>query len=110
MQFHQQMLLLSMLLVLISGCSSAVHRHAQAAYQIDKSIDCSMAQSHIDMLKKERASTVEKIANGVATILPSAAIVSLFTGEFSSRKAIATGEFDQMLYMKIASIESQCMG
>lgn len=62
------------------------------------------------MLRKEKASTSEKIANGVASILPTSVVYNLIAGEFSSRKAIAiaSGEFDEMLYMKIMDIEITC--
>ncbi|TRY29898.1 hypothetical protein [Aliiglaciecola sp. M165] len=94
--------------VMLSGCASAVDRHHMVQAQLDRQINCANAHSDIKMLKAEKASTSEKIANGIASILPTSIIFNLIAGEFSSRKAIASGEFDQMLYMKIDDIEKHC--
>lgn len=94
--------------LVLSGCASAVNRHHVAQAQLDRQINCTNAHNDIEMLKAEKASTSEKIANGIASILPTSIIFNLIAGEFSSRKAIATGEFDQMLYMKIDDIEKHC--
>ncbi|WP_395338256.1 hypothetical protein PN836_011070 [Ningiella sp. W23] len=97
------------IIMLLGACSSAIDRHEQANLVLNQNVDCSMAESHIEMLKKERTSTSEKIANNVATILPTTAILNLLSGEYGSRRAIASGDFDQMLYMKIDSINKECM-
>ena len=102
------MLLLVAFSFFLSGCVSAVKRHHQVSFHLSNPIDCTTAESDIMTLKDARASSAEKIANGIATILPTAAILNIFAGEWSSRKAIAFGEFDKMLVMKISSIEMQC--
>lgn len=92
----------------LGGCASAVKRHEIANAQLNQGINCSTAAQDIAALRMEKTSTSEKLANGIASVLPTSVIFNLIIGEFSSRKAIATGEFDQMLYMKIDSIEKQC--
>lgn len=104
----QNRILVFTLVVLISGCASAVKRHEVAEVQINQQINCTTAKEDIASLKMEKSSTAEKLANGIASILPTSIIFNLLTGEFTSRKAIATGEFDQMLYMKIDDIEQKC--
>lgn len=93
---------------MLISCSSAVDRHSVVQTQLDQEINCETAMKDIVMLKEEKASTQEKLANGVATVLPTSVVFNLLTGEFSKRRAIATGEFDQMLYMKIDMIELEC--
>ena len=100
--------LLLLFLSLLMGCSSAVDRHSIVQTQIDQEVNCETAMKDIVMLKEEKASTQEKLANGIATVLPTSAVFNILTGEFSKRRAIATGEFDQMLYMKIDMIELEC--
>lgn len=103
-------LVLSVSLLTLSGCASAVKRHEQLSTHMNYQIDCSMADSYIAELEQEKASMFEKIANGVATVLPTSAIFNLLAGEFGSRRNIASGKFDQQLVMKIDEIESTCDG
>ncbi|MFT6270019.1 MAG: hypothetical protein ACJAVV_002847 [Alphaproteobacteria bacterium] len=100
--------LLLMSIFLFFGCTSAVDRHSTVRIQLDQKVNCKSAVKDIAMLKEEKASTQEKLANGIATVLPTSVVFNLLTGEFTKRRSIATGEFDQMLYMKIDMIESEC--
>ena len=92
----------------LAGCASAVKRHEVANIQLNQGVNCTTAKQDIAALRMEKTTASEKLANGIASVLPTSVIFNLIIGEFSSRKAIATGEFDQMLYMKIAAIEKQC--
>lgn len=103
-----KLFLLIILFGLVSGCASAVKRHELVNSQLNQGINCATARQDIESLRMEKTTTAEKLANGIASVLPTSVIFNLLTGEFSSRKAIATGEFDEMLYMKIDSIEKQC--
>lgn len=103
-----KLLLIPIVLITLGGCASAVKRHEVVSVQLNQGINCSTAKQDIAALKLEKTTATEKLANGIASVLPTSVIFNLIVGEFSSRKAIATGEFDQMLYMKIDAIEKQC--
>lgn len=104
----QNHLLVFTLVVFISGCAPAVKRHEIAEVQLNQQINCTTEKEDIESLKQEKSSTAEKLVNGIASILPTSIIFNLLAGEFTSRKATATGEFDQTLYMKIDDIEQKC--
>lgn len=92
----------------LGGCASAQHRHAEIAYHLKNPVNCDHAAMDIMTLEDAKASAAEKVANGIATILPTSALLNLMVGEWSSRKAIAFGQFDRKITKKISEIEMSC--
>jgi hypothetical protein len=94
--------------LLLGGCASAQHRHAEIAYHLENPVNCDHAAMDIMTLEDAKASAAEKVANGIATILPTSALLNLMVGEWGSRKAIAFGQFDRKITKKISEIEMSC--
>lgn len=97
-----------LLALLLGGCASAQHRHAEIAYHLENPVNCEHAAMDIMVLEEAKTSAAEKVANGIATILPTSALLNLMVGEWSSRKAIAFGQFDSKITKKISEIEMSC--
>ena len=95
-------------ITVLTGCVSANHKFEAVDNKINEPVECKNAQIDIMYLKEARSSTQEKLANGVATILPTSAIFNLLSGQYKSRKAIATGELNQVLYDRIMFINEHC--
>lgn len=103
-----RLLLLLFSIVVLGGCASANGRYETLNAEIAKPINCQHAKMQIDLLEEAKVSKREKIANGIASILPTSIILNLITGEYSSRAKIASGKFDNTLYMKINAIHKEC--
>lgn len=93
---------------LTSGCASAVGRHQSTMMYLDGDIDCHNAQHHVSQLQKSKSTPREKLANSVASILPTSIVFNLLAGEYSSRYAIASGKFDKEIDNRIMEIEDAC--
>ncbi|MCH9670376.1 MAG: hypothetical protein K0U93_02905 [Gammaproteobacteria bacterium] len=100
--------ILAICCVVCVGCTSAVERQRRVQMDLDRPINCERADADIAMLNKEKVGTLEQIANGAGTILPTSAVFNLLTGEFEGRYAIASGEYNEMLDAKIKQIAAQC--
>ena len=74
----------------------------------NKPVDCTMAQPHIKMLMKEKASTAERLSAGIRSVLPTSAVLGILTGTTKDRASIATGKYNEMIEAKIAEIERVC--
>jgi uncharacterized protein YceK len=107
--FMKAILIIPICAVLLSGCASAVKRHELAQGHLNKTVDCDVAHTDIVELESHKTSTREKLANGVASILPTSILLNVLLGEFTSRAAIATGAFDAKVDQKIFNIRSNCM-
>lgn len=70
--------------------------------------DCTNANEQIEMLDKEMIRAHEKILSGVASVLPSAAVVSLLSGRWTTNVQIASGEYEKIIDAKIKEIADHC--
>ncbi|MEM0911473.1 MAG: hypothetical protein AAGJ37_10890 [Pseudomonadota bacterium] len=95
-------------IVVLSGCASASKKLQRVEAKVIEPIDCDNAHMDIMYLEEAKADTQEKLANGVATVLPTTAILNLISGEYKSRQAIATGKLNDILYDKIMAISAEC--
>lgn len=94
----------------LGGCASAVGRHEQLQAHLTSPVDCITADNDIASLKKEKASSREKILNGLASLLPSSALLNIAAGEFTSRVSIASGKFNKRVENRIQDIQDSCDG
>ena len=97
-----------LLVLLCSGCASAVAKHEALHNQLAKPIDCDMAKKQIAQLEEEKIGSGEQFANGIASILPTSVIFNLLSGEYSSRLSLANGKYNKQLDQQIARIEANC--
>ena len=94
----------------LGGCASAVGRHQQLQAHLSSPVNCLSADNDIAQLENEKASSGEKFLNGLASLLPSSALLNIVTGEYVSRVAIASGKFNRSVEERISDIEESCDG
>lgn len=103
-----KVLSLMAIFLILGGCASAVDRHQVVNAHISKPINCDTADQDIATLLEEKSSVGEKLANGISFFSPTSVLINLLSGEFTSRRSIATGKFDDILHMRISDIEEAC--
>ncbi|GEM_PF-6729586 len=95
-------------IICLTGCASVTEKVQRVEAKVEQAIDCKNAQMDIMYLEDARATTQEKLLNGVATILPTTAVLNLISGEYRHRQSIATGKLDDILQQKILAISDHC--
>ena len=60
------------------------------------------------MLDEEMIRTHEKVLSGVASVLPSAAVLSLLAGRWQTNVHVATGQYEKIIDQKIQEIAETC--
>jgi uncharacterized protein YcfL len=100
--------IVSLIILVCSGCASAVSKQQSLAMELNMPIDCKLADSQIMALQDHRITKSEVFTNTIAIILPTSAIANLLLGEYSSRAALANGEFNQSLDERILMIKEEC--
>lgn len=109
MSIAYRAMILSVLIMLTSGCASAVKRVAAVQAIVNQAVDCESAQHSIDQLLSQKTSMHERAVNTIASVLPSSILLNIITGEFTSRSSIAAGKLDRQITDKISAIEHDCM-
>jgi hypothetical protein len=72
-------------------------------------VDCSNAENDISHLQHEKASTVERAAKGVTSVMPiGLAIHTVVIGDEGQNLEIATGDYNDQLDARIAEIKREC--
>ena len=75
---------------------------------LDRRVNCTTAESDIQVLESERASTAKQILAGVRSVVPIAAATGLLLGDYRDRLQVATGEYNNALELKIEYIKKTC--
>lgn len=94
----------------LGGCASAVGKHKHLQAQLKSPVNCTNADSDIASLESEKASSKEKVLNGLASLLPTSVLLNIVTGEFASRVSIASGKFNKRVETRIKDIHDSCDG
>ena len=71
-------------------------------------VDCDKSTEQLAMLDEEMTTTQERFASGVASVVPSLAVISILAGRFKTNVAVATGQYKEALERKVVEIELQC--
>jgi hypothetical protein len=79
-----------------------------AKYYLDKPINCNTATTDIATLESEKASDSERTMAGVRAVVPSAAVIGMIRKDWSNRKEVASGEYNQAIDDKIVEIQRAC--
>ena len=80
----------------------------EAKRDLRRPVNCASAEEHIRSLEGQKADTGKQILNGVAAVLPVNMIVGVFTGEEDERIAVASGDYNEAINLKIARINQTC--
>ena len=92
--------------VALGACSVAPRRSVAEVNAAP--VDCDKSAEQLAMLDEEMVATHERFASGVASVVPSLAVISIFAGRFKTNVAVATGQYEKALDRKIVEIELQC--
>lgn len=95
-------------LILVSGCAMQEKKEEAAAKAMP--ISCKAAPGDLRVLNSEKATTAEKIGNGVSMIAPIGLVEGLVTGTEETKYQVTTGEYNKALDTKIAQIKAACPG
>jgi hypothetical protein len=80
----------------------------QAKYDINRPVNCEMAQSDIKILESEKASTDQQLQDGIKMVVPAAAARGILHGDYMDRAEVATGEYNAAIDAKINKIKNTC--
>lgn len=80
----------------------------EAKREIRRPVNCASAEEHIRSLEAQKADTEEQILSGVVAVLPGSMIVGVFTGEQDDRIAVASGDYNEAIDLRIARIKQTC--
>ena len=80
----------------------------EAKRDLRRPVDCASAEEDIKSLEGQKAGTEKLILNGLAAVLPGSMIIGVFTGEEDERIAVASGDYNEAIDLKIARIKQTC--
>jgi hypothetical protein len=94
-------------LVWASGCAM---QQQQVEQQLSNPapINCRTAPGDLRVLRSEKATVVQQIAEGVSSIAPAGIVLGVLTGTESTKLQVAAGEYNQMIDQRIAAIQQTC--
>lgn len=93
--------------IMLSGCVAQKEAKEVKAAEAAP-INCATAEGDIRMLRSEKASVEERIAEGAASIVPVGFLIGIATQTEGDRIDMAIGDYNQLLDKQIAKIKSKC--
>lgn len=93
---------------MMSGCASALSKQRVLDAQLSQPLDCANAHQQVAQLESQYVSGSSRVLNGIATVLPTSALINLISGEYVSRVKLASGEFNQKITDRVAEINQYC--
>jgi hypothetical protein len=91
---------------LVAGCAS---NYAKEEKQVaEMPVNCATAEGDIRMLKSEKATAMQQLAAGIATITPVGVIAGVATNTEGAKATMATGDYNKMIDQKISLIQQTC--
>ena len=76
--------------------------------ELAKPVDCSTARGDIRVLNNEKNNAAERIAEGLTSIYPAAAVIGIVRGVEKEKLQVALGEYNEKIDKKIAEIKANC--
>lgn len=95
-----------MMVFTLVACSSPITKKDKK--DLAKPIDCSTAQDDIKVLESEKARTGEMIEQGITSILPIGAVISIIDLQEVDKLEVGTGIYNHKITEKIAQIKKEC--
>ena len=90
----------------MSGCAT---EYKKTEENLNKPpINCFTAEGDIRVLQSEKANTLQQMAAGLQTIVPTSIVVGLVTGTSKTSAQVESGEYNRMIDARIAEIKSVC--
>ncbi len=98
--------LLLLLAFFVTACAEPISKEGKRTLR--KDFQCATAKEDIRILEKERASNLKRLAAGVRSILPVAAVVGILKGTWKDRTKVAAGDYNKAIDRRIREIKAVC--
>jgi hypothetical protein len=92
--------------IAVLGCGPTISQ--QAREDLARPVECTEAERDIARLDAEKASVGKRIAAGVRSVFPAAAVAGILRRDLRNRAAVAAGAYNGELEAKIGEIRQQC--
>ncbi|MEM7171088.1 MAG: hypothetical protein AAF530_13020 [Pseudomonadota bacterium] len=93
-------------LAALSAACTPVSKEEQT--ELAKPVDCSTAEGDMRVLKSEKDTVAQRLADGVTAIAPAGLVVGSLRGVEGEKLKVATGDYNGKIDQKIADIKSAC--
>jgi hypothetical protein len=103
----KQIFTLTALVLSLTACKQQPITAAEKE-SLAKPVDCATAQSDLQVLQSEKATTEQKIKDGVVAVFPIGLVVNVAKGTEGDSMKVATGDYNKMIDTKISEIKAQC--
>ena len=71
-------------------------------------VNCATAAGDLRVLRGEKASVAERIAEGVSSLTPAGSALGILTLTETTKWKVATGEYNKMIDKRIAQMKAEC--
>src|SRR5262249_24277669 len=96
-------------LLAVAGMTGCATEYKKTEENLNKPpINCFTAEGDIRVLQSEKANTLQQMAAGLQTIVPTSIVVGLITGTSKTSAQVESGEYNRMIDARIAEIKSVC--
>lgn len=93
--------------VVLSGCVAQKEAQEVKAAEVAP-VNCATAEGDIRMLRSEKATVEERIAEGAVSIVPVGFLIGVATQTEGDRIDMAIGDYNEILSKEIAKVKSKC--
>ncbi len=93
--------------IMLSSCVAQKEAKEVKAAEVAP-VNCATAEGDMRMLRSEKANVEERIAEGVASIVPVGFLIGVATQTEGDRIDMAIGDYNQILSKEIAKIKNKC--
>ena len=100
--------LISMLVLAASAGCAFQQKKVEQQLANPPPINCGTARGDLRMLRQEKATVVERIAEGVTSIYPAGLVIGVVSGTESTNLQVAIGDYNDEIDQRIAAIEQTC--
>lgn len=90
----------------LGACASKEAREAEQAEAMP--VNCRTAEGDLRMLRSEKATVTQHIAQGVSAIAPVGLLIGVATQAEGDKINMAIGEYNKIIEAKIDEIERKC--
>lgn len=94
--------------LVVSGCAYTDPIPDRVKADIERPIDCNMAQTDIKILEGEKVSTADQAKAGVKMVVPASAARAILHRDYLDRGKVAVGEYNDEIDAKIKKIKDTC--
>ena len=98
----------SLLLAAVAGGCALEQQQVEQELASSRRIDCRTAEGDLRILRSEKATVLQQMAEGVGAIAPAGIVLGILTGTESTKLQVATGDYNQMIDARIAEIRRRC--